>query len=84
MITKEDAQNELLKSLRQLILAHAELSTIEEGQTLYERHPSRSDRALAAWQELNNAIRNGKVVLRRAMVILGPDDELTAGPEITP
>ena len=48
-------------ALRRLVAANAGLGQIENGQTLYERQPSKSDASLAAWLELNNFIGQAKV-----------------------
>lgn len=75
---KGNTLEELLEAaLRRLVRANAALGKIEDGVTLYERQPSKSDASLAAWLELNNAIGQAKVALQAAQIARDPDTDET-------
>lgn len=76
--SKGKTLEELLEAaLRRVVAANAGLGKIEDGVTLYERQPSKSDASLAAWLELNDAVGQAKVALQAAKIARDPDTDET-------
>jgi len=58
--------NEYRLSLRRVVTAIGRLGQLKGNRTLFEINPSKDTTSFAAWEELNNAIKEAKECLQQA------------------